>query len=369
MQTIAHVRLRFLPLTETFIYREVKGIKKYRTLVLCAERQNADKFPYNDVVCTRDDGLLGHLLNGAYLKFGLGSPYFSKVIEKEGVRLLHAHYGPTGTRMLPLKRKHKIPLVTSFRGIDASLFPARNPRMYEKLFAEGDIFLVRSRDMADDLSRLGCPEAKIQVLHSGINPDEFQFNKRLPSKDPVLLTVARLSANKGIQHTISAFFESLKRHPHARLRIVGEGPFRQELERQIKRLGLADKVTLLGAMSHDEVVKEMDAAHIFVLSSYTTDEGEKEGVPNVLMESAACGMPVISSRHAGIPELVLDGKSGILVPERDEEALALAMGNLLDKPDSWGRFGAAGRAHVQDEFNIITQAKRAEDVYSRLIGD
>jgi colanic acid/amylovoran biosynthesis glycosyltransferase len=365
METVAHVRLRYLPLTETFIYREITGIKAYRTLVLCAEKSNLDQFPYRDLRCTSDLGLPRHLVNGLLLKLYLGCPYFSKVIADENVRLLHAHYGPTGTRMLPLKRKHKIPLVTSFRGIDASLFPARKPGMYGRLFSEGDLFLARSEDMKKDLIRLGCPEGKATVHHSGINLSEYPYRPRETEGSLVYLTVARLTENKGAQYAIQAFAKVRESHPDARLRIVGEGPYRGALESEAKRLG--GGVDFLGQMPRAQALQEMLKADVLVQPSYTTGEGEKEGVPNVLMEAQATGMPVVSTRHAGIPEVVLDGRSGLLAEEKDAAGLANLMLRLADDRGLWARMGEHGRRHVEAEFNIATQSKRLEDIYNRLI--
>jgi len=368
MDSIAHVRLRFLPLTETFIYGEVTGIMAYRVIVLCAERQNADRFPYDNVRCTGDRGIVQHLVNGAYLKFGWGCPYFSKVVEEENVKLIHAHYGPTGVRMLPLKRKHRLPLITSFRGIDASLFPSRSPGMYDRLFREGDLFLARSEDMRKDLVGMGCKDEKVVVHHSGIDLDEFKYAPRKEADETVFLTVARLTENKGVQYAIEAFAKTRETHPHTKLKVIGDGPYKCALERKASELGVKDRVEFTGALPHENVLEEMLKAHAFVLASYTTDEGEKEGVPNVLMEAQATGMPVVSTKHAGIPELVLDGRSGILVGERDSEGLGDAMTGLLENPGRWAKMGSEGRRHVEAEFNIKTQAKKLEAIYSRYAG-
>jgi len=361
--------LRFLPLTETFIYNEATSIKAYRVLVFCAQRQNADKFPYNDVRSVSDLSLPFYALNGVMLRLSLGCPYFSGVISKEDVRLLHAHYGPTGTRMLPLKRRHGIPLITSFRGMDASLLPSKDPGMYDRLFDEGDLFLARSQDMVKDLETLGCPKGKAVAHHSGIMLDDFRHAERLAEEEVVFLTVARLAQNKGVQDAVEAFATVNREHPHTRLRIVGEGPQRGELEKLIRSLDLEGMVELAGAMPHNKVLDEMLKAHVFVLPSFTTSEGEKEGIPNALMEAQATGMPVVSTRHAGIPELVSDGKTGLLVDERDIAGLASKMSWLVDNAGQWGKMGREGRRRVEEEFDILMQCAKIEAIYARFIGD
>lgn len=369
MKCIAHVRLRFLPLTETFIYGEVTGIGAYRVLVFCAQRLNADRFPYASTLSISDLNPLLYALNGIMLRFSLGCPYFSDAIRREDVRLLHAHYGPTGVRMLPLKRRHRIPMITSFRGMDASLLPARSPLMYERLFGEGDLFLARSSDMAEDLVRLGCPREKVAVHHSGIMLDDFKYSARAATEDAIFLTVARLSMNKGIQDAVEAFAQVNRERPKTRLRIVGEGPYRGDIERLIAALGLVGKVELAGAMSHNRVLDEMLKAHVFLLPSFTTPEGEKEGIPNVIMEAQATGLPVVSTLHAGIPELVSDGKTGLLAKERDIEGLADRMSRLADDPGLRTKMGLEGRMRVDEEFNIKKQTRKLEAIYAKYIGE
>lgn len=368
MYCVAHVRLRYLPITETFIYGEITNIKAYRAIVLTAEKKNLDLFPYDDIFSLTDLNPLSYALNGLSLKLYRGCPHFSKVIREENVSLLHAHYGPTGLRMLPLKRKHQLPLVTSFRGMDASLLPAKKPRMYDRLFQEGDVFLARSQDMKDDLVGLGCPKEKVMVHHSGINVKELPFREREAEDETVFLTVARLSENKGIQYAVRAFAEVHKNNPKTRMRIIGDGPYKGIIEGEISMLRLWDNVDVLGALPHDKVIEEMLAAHVFVLPSFTTDDGEKEGVPNALMEAATTGMPVVTTRHAGIPELVKDGITGYVVEERDLAGLSEKMQKMLEQQGKWGRMGAEGRNVVDDEFNIRKQAETLEDLYSEILG-
>lgn len=369
MEKVAHVRLRFLPLTETFIYGEITGIKAFETFVFCAQRLNRGLFPARNVKCISGLNPVSYAINGLFLKFGWPSPYFSRIIEDEGIRILHAHYGPTGVRMLSLKKKHNIPLITSFRGIDASLFPSKNPRMYDELFREGELFLVRSLDMRGDLMSLGCPQEKIIVHHSGIDIEKFGYIARKKGEKVRILSVSRLSKKKGLKYLLEAFSLLKKKHSKIRLHIVGEGPQKPFLRKMIKELGLEESVKLLGGLTQDRVIKEMMDADIFALASHETDDGDKEGVPNVLMEAMATGLPIVATVHAGVPELVTEGVSGYLVPERDAQALASTIERLIEGQKLWESMGKAGRDMVEREFNIRVQSKRIESIYSKLIGD
>lgn len=369
MKNIAHVRLRYLPVTENFIYEEITHIRKYNVMVFTAEKKNLELFPFKNIYSISDLNTIEYFYNGMMLRFNLGCPYFSKLIRDEDIKLLHAHYGPTGTRMLPLKKENRIPLVTSFRGIDASLLPSKNRRIYEKLFNEGDLFLVRSEDMKKDLIEIGCKGEKIRVHHSGIDLKNLQFRIREPPKDGItkLLIVSRLSENKGIIHAIKAVKNCLDAGKKVSLNLIGEGPMRKDIQELISREKLSEKIILEGFQPHEKIISKMLESHILLMPSFTTEEGEKEGIPNVLMEAQATGMPVVSTRHAGIPEAVLDGKTGLLAKEKDADDLADKIIYLTENPRLWNSLGTQGRKHIEEEFNIEKQSQKLENIYDMLI--
>ena len=137
-----------------------------------------------------------------------------------------------------------------------------------------------------------------------------------------------------------------------RYTIIGGGPLRPELEELIRRLGLAERVTLAGPREHDAVHLTLSRAHIAIAPSVTSQEGDHAGIPVSLMEAMATGMPVVSTVHSGIPELVRDGVTGRLVPEGDVDALARALEDLIDHPLTWPAMGRAARRHVVEHFAI-----------------
>jgi colanic acid/amylovoran biosynthesis glycosyltransferase len=151
------------------------------------------------------------------------------------------------------------------------------------------------------------------------------------------------------------------------LRIIGEGPLRDRIAQEIAARGLSDSALLLGPRAHEEVAAEMAAAHLFILPSRTAPDGDKEGIPNALMEAMASGLPVLSTRHAGIPECVEDGVSGLLVPEGNPAALAEGLCRLIETPASWPALARAGRARIETEFNRETQARRLVSLYEEVL--
>jgi colanic acid/amylovoran biosynthesis glycosyltransferase len=224
--------------------------------------------------------------------------------------------------------------------------------------------------MRRDIENLGCPKEKIRVHYSGINLDKIPFFKRVPpnKNDKIkLLLVGRFVEKKGIQYALKAFVLTKKLHPNISLTIIGDGPLRYQIEQQIQSLGLTKDIILSGFQPHDEVLLQMKESHIFILPSVTAANGDKEGIPNVLKEAQASGMPVISTYHAGIPELIRNKKSGFLVKERDAYSLSTRLNQLIDNPALWSAFGKIGRKRVEEAFNLQTQIQKLEKMYKELI--
>lgn len=351
---VAVVRLTYLPTSETFIYNELVNLKKHKPVVFTKSVKNLKKFPFKPI--------------HKFSKY----KQLRRMMKKQKVDLIHARFGTLGAKLLGVKRKMGIPLLTSFHGCDVPS-NSKSRRKYgnnlERLFKEGDAFTVTSNDMKDILMKYGCPKDKIYVHHSGIDVDRFKFKKReMPKNKKIkILSVGRLVEKKGMDYLISAFNEIQKEYPKVQLRIAGEGSLRRKLKIKVRKLNLKGKIEFLGELSHDQVAKEMKEAHIFVLASTTSKSGNQEGIPNALKEAMASGLPVVSTKHAGIPELVKDGKSGYLVAERNSKELANRLLDLIKDPKKWEEMGKEGRDIVTESFNVKKQIKKLEDIYSKLI--
>lgn len=370
MKKIAYFKIGYLPLSETFIYEQIKNIKKYKVSLICAKTFNLDKFPLDDIRCLSDIPLHSYLLNGILLKLFNYSPYFAEIIKMENFSLLHAPFGTDGLRALPYKKKFKIPLITDFRGNDATGIPLGRSGIYRQLFEEGDLFLARCESMKKDLIALGCPYEKILVHHSGIAIDRFEYRERTAVDGSLmLLFVGRLTEKKGAEFALRSFAEARKKNKSIELTIIGDGPEVNKLRKLIKSMDLNTQVHLLGPQSQDIVIAEMQRSQILILPSKTARSGDKEGIPNVLMEAMATGIPVLSTSHAGIPELVEHGRSGYLVPEGNQAALTDGLIYMIERHDLWNYFGRNGRDKVEKDFNIYRQTEKLEQIYGELIGD
>jgi len=285
--------------------------------------------------------------------------------------ILLAHFGPNGLRASWYRDAGLVSgaLVTVFHGFDlSSHLKQYGTHIYAPLFDHGDLFLPVSHFWENKLLALGCPQQKIRVHHVGIDCEHFAFRTRGCDTDkPVrLITVARLVEKKGIEYAIRALAILVSAGRNVQYHIIGDGPLLESLLELVAEEKLNNHVSFLGTKTNDEVAYELDKADIFLAPSVTSRSGDMEGIPTVIMEALAMGMPVVSTRHSGIPELVEDGISGRLVAERDVVELAAVIEVFLDDPGSWATMGRAGWKKVLEEFNIRTLNKQLLDVFENL---
>ncbi|MHC4501673.1 MAG: glycosyltransferase [Planctomycetota bacterium] len=288
--------------------------------------------------------------------------------------LIYCHYGWNGLKCVMLRDMGLLrgKIMTAFYGADVSEHVRTfGEGVYRELFAGGDLFLPLSQCMRRRLIELGCDESRIQVHHTGIDPARLAFTPRRPRADGgvKILTIARLVEKKGIEFGIRAVAKLAAQGHKIEYGIIGDGLLRESLQGLIDELDLGDRVRMLGWKRRAEVVDILEGAQILLAPSVTSADGDEEGTPIVLMMALASGMPVVSSRHSGIPELVEDGVSGFLVPERDIDALAGKLAYLVAHPEDWPRFGRAGRAAMVAEHDINKLNDALAETCARLIGD
>jgi glycosyltransferase involved in cell wall biosynthesis len=275
----------------------------------------------------------------------------ARFLRRTEARAVLAEFGFTGVAMVKPCRAAGIPLVVHFHGIDAyqDRVLAGQGRRYPELFAYASAIIAVSSDMERQLVNLGAPPEKIHKIVYGI--DASLFTGADPRRSPpTFVAVGRFVEKKGPQLTLLAFAEALRLHPSARLLMIGEGPLLGPCRAMADGLGIAGRVEFLGVRSPDQVAAAMRGARAFVQHSMRAADGDTEGTPVSILEAQASGLPVVATRHAGIPEVVLDGETGFLVAERDLEAMTAAMRRLLDEPELAGRLGAAGRDRVERNF-------------------
>lgn len=266
-----------------------------------------------------------------------------------------AHFGPNVVLASHVKQdlKCKPPLIGFFHGYDISLHTRRHSHAeYVRHAGSIDRFIAISDHGHKALRSFGISQEKIKTIHLGVNQNVIPAPSKPKSSDALnILSVGRLVEKKGFDSLIDAF-ATLPAHilERAELTIIGNGPQREQLLRQAKNSGLGSKVHILGALSHSEVLQRIADASVFVLASRTSEAGDMEGIPVVLMEAMAAGTPVVATRHAGIPELIEDGVSGLLVPESEPRALAMAVSRMAEDFGTQTLIRAA-RERIQLHFN------------------
>ncbi len=268
-----------------------------------------------------------------------------------------AHFGPAGVTAAKLRELGVIrgKIATIFHGIDISSREVLNHYTpeYQQLFRRGDLMLPISDLWAGRLQKMGCPREKIAVSRMGV--DMTRFSPR-PVKAPAtpleIISVARLTEKKGLHVAIEACRQLKEQGVAFRYRILGIGPWERRLRTLIEQYQLEDVVEMPGFKPSHEVKAMLDDADVFLLPSVTGADGDMEGIPVALMEAMAVGIPVVSSLHSGIPELVEADKSGWLVPENDARALAqrLAAFSQLDT-DELAPVVKRAREKVEHDFN------------------
>lgn len=265
-----------------------------------------------------------------------------------------AHFGPGGVRAMHLQRAGLLegPLAVIFHGFDLSLQPVlrRQRQGYRQLFARAAALLPVSELWCQRLLELGAPAAKLSVLRMGVDPGSFPLPdaRRLLHRPLRVLSVARLVEKKGLAHGIEAVMRLA--HP-VHYRIIGDGPLRQSLQALARQAPAGTRIELPGACSEQQVAAALAWADIFLLPSVTAADGDMEGVPVSLMEAMAAGVPVLASRHSGIPELIESGVNGWLVPERDVDAIARLLGSLAAGEEPVADIRRAARATVEARFD------------------
>ena len=286
-----------------------------------------------------------------------------------GADVVVVHFGDLAYQYAVLAERFglTVPFAAVLHGVDvARHLPSLSDGERSRLWRGIAVGLPVSRYWRDRLIDLGCPDDKLIVHHMGIDTDRFRPRAFVPVDGPfTLMTVCRLVEKKGIDTALRALADT-GGHSSIHYHIVGDGPEHGRLVALAHDLGIDAAVTFHGALLSNEVASLLASADAFILTSKTAANGDMEGIPVSLMEAMASGLPVISTRHSGIPELVEDGVSGLLADEDDVAAVAAAIRRLMDDRSLGATLGAAARERVTDAFNSTTLSAGLEDILSRM---
>jgi glycosyltransferase involved in cell wall biosynthesis len=284
-------------------------------------------------------------------------------LRRHHVDVVLAEFGTTGVAMLNVCRRARLPLVVHFHGFDAyrSDLLQLYRKSYPDLFELARALVVVSTHMERQLTELGAPPERLHRIVYGV--DLARFCGAEPARvGPHWVAVGRLVEKKGPLLTLRAFAQVADRVPAATLTLAGDGPLLEPARELVARLGLSDRVRLPGALGPDSVAELLRRARGFVQHSLRAPDGDHEGTPVAILEAQASGLPVVATRHGGIPDVVVEGVTGALVEEGDLEAMSEAMLRLSRDADLAARWGAAGRERVASEFTAEGARRRLSEL-------
>lgn len=384
---VAHMMEDFLNPGESWLYTQLVTSKKTRPVVLARNVKTANCLPYFGVVYkyplwfemiknpTNLPEILQHkiLALAQKLKDRLTdseTEFYRQSLVKSKAQLIHAHYGTTGYKALKLKQKTGLPLVVSFYGSDAYWLPANHPqwkKKYQQLFQLSEALIVKGPKMKQQLIKLGCPGKKIYVIDHGVRLDQISFKIRKPDRRVKLLTACSLIDYKGVDLAIKAFKLIARQFPETALTIIGSGPEEKKIDQLIAESRLYNRLKRKPFMTINRLLREANKYHIFLHPSFTSTDYKQEGIPTSIIERSASGMPVITTRHSDIPEIIHQGKNGYLVEEQNVTELAEKLKYLIQHQNLWQKFGQYGRKLVELKFDAAKQTIKREALYQRLI--
>lgn len=306
--------------------------------------------------------LIAHKLRRMVTREGLEreqTDAYLTVFRRFRVHAVLAEYGDHAIDAVQACRRAHVPLIAHFHGYDASVRSVidENAEAYRQLFENASALVAVSRAMRQKLMSLGAPPEKVHWNPYGVDCSAFSGADPAHSP-PLVLAVGRFVDKKAPQKTIAAFAAARGSCPEARLRMIGEGPLLNECRRLASELGLGDAVEFPGALAHDVIRGEMRRARCFVQHSVEAASGDSEGTPVAIIEASATGLPVVSTRHAGIPDVVDEGTTGFLVAEGDIANMGRHLETLLRNPTLAAELGAAARRRIQTHFAIEDRLAR-----------
>ena len=252
--------------------------------------------------------------------------------------------------MVKICKQIKIPLITHFHGYDASVYSIiEKCNNYSELFNYSTFIIAVSVSMKRRLLELGCTEEKL--VYNTYGPDNLFANLNLKFTEDTFIGIGRFVEKKAPYYTILAFNEVLKKYPNAKLILVGDGNLYEVCKNLIRHLKIENNVLLPGALSKELFTNNLENCLAFVQHSITAINGDQEGTPVAILEASAAGLPVIATFHAGIPDVIIDGETGLLVAEHDVNAMAEKMIILLENKELAINLGKKGKERVKYNFS------------------
>jgi colanic acid/amylovoran biosynthesis glycosyltransferase len=377
---VAHAVSQWLPQTCTWLHTQLRHLPaEIESHVICESTLNLDQFPIPHIHSLRRDPL--RFLWDRSARRLHARPHLPSLLrraERIGAPLLHSHFGNVGWAYARPARELGLKHVVTFYGWDVNYLPRSDPRWldrYPEMFDQVDLVLCEGAFMAHAVRRLGCPPQKLRVHPLGVDLSRIPFRPRTyrPGEPLRVFIGAAFREKKGIPTALDALGRIREKVP-LEVTIAGDAPAdrrgrieKERIRNAVARHGLERRVRFVGALSHEAFLATALDHHVYLAPSQTARDGDTEGgAPVSLIELAASGMPVVSTNHCDIPDVVASGVSGLLAAERDPEGLARHLRFLAANPAAWPGMVHAARKRVETAFNARIQGELLAEVYRHL---
>jgi len=297
-------------------------------------------------------------------------PNLEEEVSRISPDVLHAHFGRSGVKAVPVANRLGLPLVVTFYGYDISQLPRERSwrEAYEGIWETAAAIVVLSKEMKQRAMNLGAPPENIHVVHLARDLNSFSYQPPDPPLSEIV-TVGRLTEKKGHYDAIEVVGRVVERGKKLRLRIVGDGPLREELKRYIRKKNLGAFVELMGPRPNAEVANILKESDFFLLCSKTSPDGDREGTPTVLIEAQAIGLPCVSTTHAGIPEMIPEDNHQFLAEEGDVGGIESCLRRLLGcSQEGLRQITKKGRGKIEKDFQLSREVQRLRKIYEHVTG-
>ena len=340
-------------LTETFIQNHIDFLQGEKLIyhggfipAYLGEHKLGVNFSISQRVRNKIPGLRVHD------RFSYAQRAFFQSLADSKPDVVLAEYGVTGATVVPVLRELNIPLVVHFHGYDASKHDILKQYKvaYEEMFRYASAIVAVSKQMTEKLISIGAPANK--VIYNCYGPKDLFFEVTPTFQKPQMLSVGRFVEKKSHHLAILAFYKIMDQFPNAELVLVGDGPYKLFCEDIVKSLGMSHRVRFTGPLGHADVLQYFEESLCFVQHSRIAESGDMEGTPLSILEAQAAGVPVVSTYHAGIPDVVVHDETGYLVEENDIDGMAQSMAKILSDPSKTKAMGHAAKERCRQFFTL-----------------
>ncbi|MDE2029983.1 MAG: glycosyltransferase [Alphaproteobacteria bacterium] len=380
MKKLLVVKSDILPLSETFIKEQILSCMRWKPRLigraLCANGLALDNI--DTALAPPPRPRLINKILWKVAKKSLPDPDILRFLEREQASLVHVHFGMDLVGWWPELRRLGLPVVTTLHGYDINTHRAhweetgdawvrRYPRRLLDIARHPSAhFIAVGEAVRERAIAFGIPSEKLAVKYIGIDTSRFapRADQPIAQRKKKILCVGRMVENKGGCYLIEAFARVRHEIPDAELTMIGAGELLESCKELAARLNVPVRFT--GGTPHDQIIEELHDSRVFCLPSITIASGASEGMPIVVMEAQACGIPVVTSARGGATEGIIDGVTGFAFAERDVDALAAHLVRFLTDDDLAEHMSKAAREHAVAKFDLVACTARLEDYYDEI---